>query len=291
MSPMTSSAETRNVTCPSCGAVVPPIGETHARCAFCLGWVEIPPELRVPVVRQTELQRRFVAALEAEELARRGAVSQKFIYGGIAATLFSIGLFNLIGMVIIGVESANVVGIFAGTMGVPSTIVVTVAVAWLRHRGREARSLASLPLVWFQSDTLTPCCSRCGAEVATSADEILTTCRHCGTRGLLPCTMVDARLRAKHARVVAARQRGDALQEASASLGTTINESVGYAFLIAAAAVLVGMPTYYSLNPPHAYTGGPVMDVFGEIMMAAVFTSGLLGLFGVLSIRNARKKK
>jgi len=276
----------RLLVCHACGAVVPPLGDTHAQCAFCLARIAIPYEFRRPMAAMSELQHHYAASLVALATAEANRGFQLIFSMIFGATILFTGLASFVGMVL--VTPANALGAFAGTAGLPTLIAVCIGSGVRQHRKREARSLAALPFVIVDERDLTARCPRCGAGVAPRAGDVATTCAHCGTRGLLPRSMVEHGQRALHQRVVAARMRGEATATSATHLTHAINAGVGDAFLLAGLAALIGFTAYAFVEPLPVY---PQPHRHAMRFVCGLVTGGFMSAFGGLMLHDAQHRQ
>ena len=116
-SPHRQPKPVRLLTCAACGATVPPLGDTHARCAFCLARVAIPDEFRRPMAAQSALEHHFAANLAALAQARSSHTFLLIFAKVFGGTILITGLASFVAMAV--VVPGNTVGVFAGTAGLP----------------------------------------------------------------------------------------------------------------------------------------------------------------------------
>ena len=197
-----------HLACARCGASVPLLVGSHARCLYCLHDNEVPGVVRGALADRDALDRDVERAVaEGTTLAERQERAQVGLAAFILGTL-----------VITGVPT--VVGLLAMSGGDPKTLftVVILAVSWipfavipvawilLVRRKTDAR-FAALPLAVPRADgaALGAACPTCGAGLAPAGAAISARCAHCATESLLPITLVQASLRLRHQRAMKAR--------------------------------------------------------------------------------------
>ncbi|MFW6050403.1 MAG: hypothetical protein ACODAU_04470 [Myxococcota bacterium] len=113
-------------------------------------------------------------------------------------------------MIAIGVISGGLVVLNTGLQTPMSWAMLWTIVAYcafgigrvIRDRKAALRALARLPWAADESacDSRQPGCAGCGAALAPDGEGITATCDSCGAQSLLPSSVIQDRLRKKHAR-------------------------------------------------------------------------------------------
>lgn len=233
----------RSLRCPSCGAAVPL--RRRPRCLFCLAWVDVPPDVQIPLDQADRLERTLETADAELRAARSSARSVRWarlrsvvqIGCGALAVVGMLGVQVAVG----GVDPGSVLAIGANLL-VYAGIGGAMLAGWLVSLGMASRRLRRLPLADVRvEDRLVPDCPACARALPVDGG-LTAICGGCGVESLLPAALVDGALRAKHARVLAARgDLGDFHAGQQSSYAVT-QGLVGCAYLgVAALIAVVGL--------------------------------------------------
>ena len=229
---MAKATEGASLPCIHCGAPVEIGSGAQATCAFCLGAVDVPVQLRQPLADEQALRARLQQARADLQGARSGAAS------GRRALIRNIALAVLVLALLVGYQGAVILFSSydpeAGLQVNPLAVVqpLMMCAVYVLAIGLMVLNLAFGKLVDFRRATRVPFavpegararCPSCGASV--SAGRGLTVrCGSCHTEMLLPSYLVAVKLRKRHHDVVMKHQevghhqRGQQLASA-ASLG------------------------------------------------------------------------
>lgn len=236
----------------------------------------------------SEAERALASALRAEAEVVVAKRSSKLAIALLVAVLPLLAAFSAVGTLRLG-DAPPVVLAALGSVACPFTIAGSAAFGYFRAAARRTRQIAALPFVALRGSGLEPRCPACGAPVV--AHELLGRCVHCHAVGLLPSPMVEVALRARHAEVMAARLRGEALAERIEDTQVAVNQSVAVGFIVLGGLAALGFPLGFALFPPRAYTGGPVIeDAWQKGLVSGLVMGILLGGFGVIGLVSAKRK-
>lgn len=280
-------ASQRKLSCPSCGAGVPPLNAPRVRCHYCLNEVFVPPALRRPLADQGRLAAEL-DGLAARARERRGVMRGRAFYAaGLALVYLGPLSFALVLTWRAAAEGDPHYAFQVGFWGVGlySIVFWAFAATALRWGSAADYRLAKLPpasLTDYGRDA--PSCPACGALLPLDPDSLTSRCEHCGTTSLLPATLVSGRLRGRHARVMEARtelhRMGARYRRGHAEGGRAVGRGL----------VALGL-AYGVLNPLWNLWLFPVKGVGAAGLLAgtAVF-AGLMLFVGLVTVANSREQ-
>ena len=207
--------EGAQIRCERCGASVPLLVDTHARCLYCRHDNAVPAEMRGHLARREHLDREVERAMSdggGVVAAQRRSMIFLGLFIGAILVVNGIALIAkfIVGPALEGGEVDPMVAMTFGLMFCSWIPFAAIPVAWiLLVRKKKQERWARLPLAipTARADAVGAVCPSCGAALAASATQIFTRCGHCSTEALLPLPMVQGRLRKMHAKVVEMRER------------------------------------------------------------------------------------
>lgn len=214
-------AERRGIECERCGAAVPLVSASHARCVYCLHDQAVPPEMASAV--------QASAALDAqlEQVAGEGKRTFDAIFLKNQRWQVGLAIFTFVSCLptfffafaIEGDTGEKILrGVIYGVAALGTGLMALIPIWWLRTLKRSGeRAFAALPLARVSVDggAFVAGCPSCGARLAAGHD-VSVRCTHCQTESLLPQPLVDASLRERHKRVVELRVAGqEAMRDAT----------------------------------------------------------------------------
>ena len=274
------------LSCPYCGANVPPLDARKARCLYCLNEVEVPAGFRQPLADARRLKAELEQSI-GRLRGRRGEIRGQMLYAAGLALVYLCPLAfvarTALGSLAEGdPHYAFQVG-FVG-VGLYSVVFAAFASVALRWRSASVYRLAKLPTAALNvEDGLRAACPSCGAALATDAGELTERCGHCGTVSLLPAVHVSGRPQRQHAQVMAARvERG--------AMGKRFKRGERRGSLIVGWGLVVLGAGYAVMNPLWNAVLFPVrgLDTTGLLIGTLVF-AGMFLFVGVVTVINSRE--
>jgi hypothetical protein len=153
---------------------------------------------------------------------------------------------------------------------------------------RNARlRLAATPFAEVHAtDRLSLSCASCGAGLAASGTEVVAKCAHCGTASLLPAAFLPRQLQRKHAGLVRLRVRTAEARYVAGTTADAINESVGWALI---AIGVLSFLLFAVVGASEGFATGIERPM--GICCSGGFVLAIFGSFGLMSVRNSRRKR
>ncbi len=218
--------ESRSVACERCGANVPLVSSTHARCVYCLHDQKIPADVAQAVHADQALEAKLEdAAGSGERAFTKMFVANRGWQVGLAAFTFLSCLPTFyLGFSAEGDTADQLLraGLYGGA-ALGSALMAAIPLLWLRTLKRSGeQAFAALPLARVSVDAgaFVAGCPSCGARLNTGG-EVAVVCGHCQTQSLLPQLLVDARMKGRHKRVIELRLAGQTAAHGAAQHAVT----------------------------------------------------------------------
>jgi hypothetical protein len=289
-----------SLPCTHCGAPVEIGSEAQSTCAFCLGTVDVPVELRQPLVDDQALRARLQRAESDLQIAKESAASgRRALIRNIALAVVVVcgvvvvqGVYWLLPAVIpAGDRQPDPLDLVQSLM-TTATYVLAIAVMVLNlgfGKVVEYRRARRAPFAIPEGARAR--CPSCGAHV-TAGRGVTARCGSCRTEMLLPAYLVAVRLRKRHHDAVMAHEEVGEHQQGQRLASMATLGCGGMLYLGFAAGMLAIPPALVVIS----VSGLVPMGVFGvlgatgppALLLAAAFGfSGLRMMWSALQVSRA----